>query len=80
MAFNIENPVGTGTDDELLAFTRAAIARITLHGTAYTVDGMSLTRADLGALQKQAEWLEARISAASSSRTTTNHARLGRPE
>lgn len=63
MAFDIENPIGTGTDAELLEFTRAAIAQITLHGKAYTVRGKTLTRADLPDLRKQVEWLEARINA-----------------
>ena len=31
MAFNLANPIGTGTDAELLEFTRAAIARITMN-------------------------------------------------
>lgn len=62
--FDISNPIGTGTDAELLEFTRAAIAQITLHGQAYTQRGKELTRADLEALHKQVEWLEGRINAA----------------
>lgn len=68
MAFDISNPIGTGTDAELLEFTRAAIAQITLHGQMYqTQTGRSLTRADLKALREQADWLEKKIAAASTS-------------
>lgn len=67
MAFNISNPIGTGTDQELLEFTRAAIARITLQGVSYTNEGMALTFADLPALREQLQWLESRINAGSSS-------------
>jgi len=68
MAFNISNPIGTGTDAELLEFTRAAIAKITLEGQAYTIDGRSLTRADLGVLREQMVFLESRINAAAGNR------------
>jgi hypothetical protein len=63
MAFDISNPIGTGTDAELLEFTRAAIATITLTGQAYTIRGRQLTRADLPDLREQLKWLEARIDA-----------------
>lgn len=79
MAFDIENPIGTGTDQELLDFTRAAIAQITLHGKAYTVRGRQLTREDLPALHKQHDWLEARIAAANSTGPAINYARRQRP-
>ena len=79
MAFNIDNPVGTGTDAELLEFTRATIARVTLHGTAYTTAGVSVTRADLPALWEQVRILEARINAANSTGDSkTNYARMKR--
>ena len=64
MAFDISNPIGTGTDAELLEFTRAAIAQITLHGQMYQDGKQALTRADLKALREQADWLEKRIAAA----------------
>lgn len=67
MAFDIENPVGTGTDEELLEFTRAAIAEVTLHGHSRTIRGRMLTKSDLPELRKQVEWLENRINAASGS-------------
>jgi hypothetical protein len=77
MAFDIANPIGTGTDQEIVDFTRAAIAKITLHGQAYAIDGRSLTRADLEDLLEQLRYFEARVSAASGvSRETV--ARIGR--
>ncbi len=68
MAFNISNPIGTGTDSELLEFTRAAIAQVTLHGQAYTNDGRSLTRADLADLREQLKFFESRVNAAAGRR------------
>jgi hypothetical protein len=79
VAFDIENPIGTGTDEELLEFTRAAIAQITLHGVAYTVRGRQLTRASLQQLREQVQWLEARISAAEGGGSKTNSASRQRP-
>lgn len=83
MTFNIVNPIGTGTDAELLEFTRAAIAQITLHGKAYTLGGRQVTREDLPALRQQMEWLERRIAAETSSSTggnsKVNYAKRMRP-
>jgi hypothetical protein len=73
MAFDIANPVGTGTDAELLEFTRAAIAEVTLHGSSRTIRGRMVTMADLPALRKQVEWLEARINSDSTG-SKTNYA------
>lgn len=78
MAFNIANPIGTGTDAELLEFTRAAIAQITLHGQHYTAEGVELTRADLKSLWDQVKTLESRINAAAGG-SSCNVARLRRP-
>lgn len=79
MAFNVANPIGTGTDEELLAFTRAAIAQVTLQGQSYTIDGRSLTRADLADLRKQEQHYEAKINAAAgSSRSKNNVAKFRR--
>jgi len=64
MAFNLSNPIGTGTDSELLEFTRAAIAQITLHGQAYTIEGRQLTRADLADLREQLTFFESRVNSA----------------
>lgn len=63
MAFNVTNNVGTGSDSELLEFARAAIATITLTGQAYTINGRTLTRADLPELRETVDWLEQRIAA-----------------
>lgn len=80
MAFNLSNPIGTGTDQELLEFTRAAIAQITLHGQAYTIDGRELTRADLKTLHDQERYYEARVNAAAgASMSKENLARFKRP-
>lgn len=80
MAFNLSNPIGTGTDAELLEFTRAAIAQITLHGQSYTISGRQLTRADLPTLHEQLKMFEARVNAAgAASNRKSNLARLGRP-
>ena len=67
MSFNIANPIGEGTDAELLIFTRAAIARITARGSMRSDDGRMLTEANLPALWEQVRILEARIDAASTS-------------
>jgi hypothetical protein len=80
MAFDIANPIGTGTDQELLDFTRAAIAQITLHGQAYMIDGRQLTRANLKDLREQEQYYEARVNAAAGqSRSKENLARMQRP-
>lgn len=78
MAFQLANPIGTGSDQELLEFTRAAIAQITLHGQAYTIDGRELTRADLRSLREQLTWLECRINGAAGN-SANNYARFRRP-
>lgn len=78
MAFDLANPIGTGTDQELLDFTRAAIAQITLHGQAYSIDGRQLTRADLKTLYESMAILEGRINAANGS-SAENLARFKRP-
>jgi hypothetical protein len=83
MAFDLANPIGTGTDAELLEFTRAAIARITVQGSMRMADGRTLTEANLADLRKQVEWLESRINAAATtsggSGSKTNYARRQRP-
>jgi len=80
MAFNLANPIGTGTDQELVDFTRAAIAQITLNGQAYSIDGRELTRADLKDLRDQLAYFETRVNAAAGpSRNKENLARFRRP-
>ena len=78
MAFELENPIGEGTDEELLVFARASIANITLNGQAYTVRGKMLTRADLPALMRLVEWLESRVNA-DAGNSKTNYASRQRP-
>lgn len=78
MAFDLANPIGTGTDQELVDFTRAAIAQITLHGQAYTIDGRQLSRADLSDLRKQLQFFESRVNA-DSGQSAENLARFRRP-
>lgn len=81
MAFDLENAIGTGTDQELLDFTRAAIAQITMHGVSYTIRGRQLTRENLAALREQADWLESRIAAANGNLggSAVNYMRRHRP-
>lgn len=77
MAFTPPNPIGEGTDAELLVYTRAAIVKILTDGQAYSINGRSLTRADLPELRKQVEWLEARVDADAGT-STKNLAKLRR--
>jgi hypothetical protein len=53
------------TDAELLVHARAMIATILVSGTAYTISGRAMTRANLAELRTQVEWLEQRIDASS---------------
>jgi len=73
---------GTGTDQELLDLTRAAIAKILATGQTYSVDGRSLTMASLPELRSYAQELESKIAAAaaaaSGSGPTRNLARFYR--
>lgn len=78
MAFNLANPIGTGTDAELLVLVRAAIARVLASGQAYSMDGRTLTMADLPALTAYASELEGKIAAADTSTIPQNLARLYR--
>lgn len=63
---------GTGTDQELLNLARAAIAQILANGQAYSIDGDTLTRADLPELRRQVEWLEQRVNAETESQPAEN--------
>lgn len=79
MAFNISNPIGTGTDAEMLEFVRAAIVEITLHGKSYKIGDREFTRADLNDLRALRNDLQASINAASSTTADrTNYAQRGR--
>lgn len=80
MVFAITNPIGTGTDQELLDYTRAAIAQVTMHGQAYGIDGRTLTRADLRSLREQESYYEAKVNAAAGqTRSKENLVRFRRP-
>jgi site-specific recombinase XerC len=80
MAFNLTNTIGTGTDEEMLEFARAAIVQIMATGQAYGTNGRSLTRAELAELREMVTWLENRINAAAgSSAPTQTYVRLRRP-
>jgi hypothetical protein len=63
LAFTPSNPIGEGTDAELLVYARAAIVQILTAGKAYGINGRTLTREDLPAITKLVEWLEARVDA-----------------
>jgi hypothetical protein len=63
MAFNLSNPIGEGTDEEMLVFARAAIVNIMATGQAYGINGREMTRADLPELRETVTWLEERIAA-----------------
>lgn len=56
---------GTGTDQDLLDLTRAAIAQILSTGQSYASDGRSLSRADLNALRETEKHYEAKIAISS---------------
>lgn len=64
MSFNVVNPFGTGTDQELLDITRGMIAAITAYGHAYDHRGKRVERSQLDDLRKQVDWLESRIASA----------------
>jgi hypothetical protein len=62
MAFAYTNEIGTGTDQELLDYCRAMIAKILNSGEAYTMDGRSMTRANLSELWRLENSLQARVA------------------
>lgn len=80
MPFDIENPIGTGTDQELLELTRATIAKVTAFGETRGVNGRTITMSDLPSLYDAMERLEARISSATNggSGSATNYASFKR--
>lgn len=57
---------GTGTNQELLDLTRAAIAQVMATGQAYSMDGRSLTRASLPELIAAEKYFAAKVAAESS--------------
>lgn len=47
MAFDISNPIGTGTYAELVVLFKACAARIAVHGQSYQIGKRMYTSADL---------------------------------
>lgn len=78
MAFDIENDIGTGTDQELLDLTRASIAKVTKFGFSREINGRTTTVSDLPALYAAMEKLESRIAAANGGGSVTNYASFQR--
>lgn len=68
----------TYTDAELLALLREGVAQIAATGQSYSIAGRTYTAANLPSMRDTIDWLESRISAASSG-IVTNYARLVRP-
>ena len=67
------------SDAELLALYREAEARIVATGQSYSLEGRTLTRANLPDIQERIRELEAKINKASRG-AATNYARFKRPE
>lgn len=78
MAFNVANPIGTGTDQEMVDFLRAAIVQVSMHGQEYEIDGRRFTRANLLDLQKLLDRYEERL-AVTSGLPAENIGRMRRP-
>lgn len=81
MAFAYTNDIGTGTDQELLDYCRAMIAKILNSGEAYTMDGRSMNRSNLESLWELENALQDRVNSANStgSHSKTNYAVRQRP-
>lgn len=78
MAFNLDNPIGTGTDAELLVLFRACLARISVAGQSYQLNGRIYTAANLTEVKNMIDWLESKISTASTGGFAVNYATRGR--
>lgn len=63
MAFDVENPIGSGSDAELLVLVRAAIVSVTMHGQEYWIRGRKFMRADLAELRTLEASLQSRVAA-----------------
>lgn len=59
MAIDVSS-VQTFTDAQLLVLYRNALAAVTV-GQSYSINGRSMTRADLPEIRETIDWLEARI-------------------
>lgn len=66
----------TYTDAELLALYREALARISVSGQSYVINGRTFTMASLKEIREQIVWLEGRLAAADG--PATNVAQLRR--
>lgn len=64
MAFNVSNPIGTGTDQEIVDLYRACLVAISFEGQSHTIGNRTFTHADVNAVQKIIETYEARVRAA----------------
>lgn len=71
MAFQYANPIGEGTDAELLVYARSALARSIMSGKFVTVNGTQIMWSTVGELQTLIGWLESRIDADSNAPTET---------
>lgn len=78
MAFNLSNPIGTGTDSELLDLYRACLAKIAVSGQEYQIGDRTFTAADIAEVRTTISWLESRISAADVGGFAVNYATRGR--
>lgn len=79
MAFDISNPIGEGTDAEMLVAFRQCMIAIAYHGQSYQIGKRMFTRADLAEVRETIDWLEGKVSAAAAtSGSATNYATRGR--
>lgn len=67
MAFNVNNPVGSGTPAEMLVLIEAAIVTVATMGQNYMIGGRTFTRADLGELRQIRRDLKLEIASTSAS-------------
>lgn len=74
MAFNLENPIGTGTNAELLELYRACLARISVN-QSYTIGNRTFTMADLPEVRKTIDWLEPKVNVEASRGPAVNYAK-----
>ncbi len=79
MAYQISNPIGTGTPQEELEFARAARVRILAHGQRrMSARDRELWEAELKQVNDTIAILQAEVAASSSPAQRTNYATRGR--